>query len=211
MNRIILFTGCLLLLQNSTFAQNHEASWMSSVKSWQVTVEVEYLDSSNATNFTRISYKGSGILTNEVMPEGSRMTWPQTLSTDPESYLQIPVKGSYIKKYAEEPGPMQVEAWTCSGDIDEKVIVSLGATFDGKYIFSMPYIPVKSSINCSGKNPPQVSILKDLPSPVVDPAEESSITTKDCGTNRHTLSDTVQYTTADGGKVKLKYSYFPLG
>jgi len=210
MKSILTITGIMLLLQTSVFAQNYKPSWMSNVKSWQVTIELEYLDSSNATNFTRINYRGSGIITNEIMPEGSRMTWPQTASTNPESFLQIPVKGSYMKKYAEEPGPMQVEAWTCSGKIDEKVLVSLGATFDGKCVFSKPYLPVSSSITCSGKNPPQITILKDLPSPAVDPADENAVFVKDCGTDRHTLSDTVQYTTSEGGKVKVKYSYFPM-
>ncbi len=212
MKKILIISGSLFLMFKSSTAQSVATSWMHNVKSWQVFIYVEYLDSANASNYTRFNFTGSGSITNEISPAGARMTWPLSANPNPESYLQIPVTGIYERKYAEEPGPSQVEAWTCTGKMKDKISVSLGATLDGKYNFNFG-LPYRSIVKCSGKEPPADTVFTKLERDLaegLEPTEGAASLVKDCGTVKRTLIETVQFNTAKGARVRVRYSFAPL-
>ncbi len=203
--QVLIASMVLCLLQG--FAQ-YGPNWMSQVKSWDLDIFLEYKDSANPGNYTRIQFRAKGTITNEVLPAGSRMSWPLPATPDPKLMQQLTARGSFEKKVTEDaPAASRVEEFTCSGAIDEKIAGALAITLNNQYGINvqMPLIP---QISCTGKGAPEdlKTLSRNEP---IDPAESSPVLSGNTGSDRHTLSGQAQYTTESGARVKISWACEP--
>lgn len=209
MKKIFIAAACIIFPAMGLNAQ-YGTNWMNQVKSWEVSVTVKYKDSANPGNFTVIEFAASGTITNELLPAGGRMSWP--LTSDPGKMKQLSAKGTFTKRVTDDmPEPNKVEAFTCSGGINENILGSLATTFNNKYLINvrMPEVP---GIKCSGLGAPATadalnSLYRDSGIEPTDP----DVLMGDCGANKHTLSGSKNYKTATGAFVSISWVYKPVG
>lgn len=188
------------------------SNWMNNVLSWNVKITFSYVDSANATNYTRIDFVATGIIKDEVGAAGAHMVWPMTMN--PTDMKKLRAVGQYTKKVTEDAPPVnRVEEYTCTAAVDELIIGSIGATMNGKYSISVG-APLLNTLACNGKGFPDKenwnNLFKFSDESPFSPGSEDTFIGGDAGPSSKNLTGSTKYKTSSGATVTMSWVFQPM-